>query len=284
MVDSHWLGLVDVVLRPQRRHLARCHRAREEHLERRRREAERRARAMADCEARIQMARAAVFAADDGVVSASMTTLEREWRNLARTDRDAGLMDLWASIAPAPWLDRKLWRDSPPAAQLDAAISLAADAEGVEAAEAAARDARAAFVAWGIPVGERIRWRLGGPDVDATSDLLSKVLRAASTEPCGDAHGTMPAREAARASALEQTVLAALTARMPERPLLARSIAHAAFVDRMIHGRTRLLASRLGRIRAHEERPSPARAMHGVWRTGHALASIDDAGIVLAVT
>ncbi|MBS2020183.1 MAG: hypothetical protein JST00_45410 [Deltaproteobacteria bacterium] len=230
---------------------------------------------MADCEARIQRARAAVFAADDGVVTASMTTLEREWRMLARTDRDAGLMDLWASIAPASWLDRKLWRDSPPAAQLDAAIALAADAEGVEAAEAAARDVRDAFLAWEIPVGERIRWRLGDRDVDATSDLLSEVLRAAT------ATATEPSREAVRARSLEQAVRAALTARLPERPLLAGSIAHAAFVDRVLCARRHLHADRL---RMDEERPSPAWALYGVWRTGHAIASIDDAGIVLAVT
>jgi SAM-dependent methyltransferase len=45
-----------------------------------------RARALADCERRINEARAAIFTANDGVVSKHMTELEREWRTLnART-------------------------------------------------------------------------------------------------------------------------------------------------------------------------------------------------------
>ena len=42
-----------------------------------------RAMALADCERRINEARAAIFAADDGVVSKRMTELEREWRELS---------------------------------------------------------------------------------------------------------------------------------------------------------------------------------------------------------
>ncbi len=41
-----------------------------------------RAALLADCERRINEARAAIFAADDGVVSKRMTELEREWRDL----------------------------------------------------------------------------------------------------------------------------------------------------------------------------------------------------------
>jgi len=48
-------------------------------------------RLVKDCERRIHHARAAVFAADDGVVPTHMTDLEREWRTLSRTQRaDSG--------------------------------------------------------------------------------------------------------------------------------------------------------------------------------------------------
>ncbi|MGH7437836.1 MAG: hypothetical protein ACRENE_19330 [Polyangiaceae bacterium] len=46
-------------------------------------------RAMADCERRITEARAILLARNDGVVSAQMTALEREWLTLARTDAAA---------------------------------------------------------------------------------------------------------------------------------------------------------------------------------------------------
>jgi hypothetical protein len=48
---------------------------------------EQRKRAMADCERRINEARATVLARNDGVVTAQMTDLEREWLTLARAER-----------------------------------------------------------------------------------------------------------------------------------------------------------------------------------------------------
>ena len=45
---------------------------------------EERVRAMADCERRITEARAIVLTRNDGVVTADMTLLEREWLTLAR--------------------------------------------------------------------------------------------------------------------------------------------------------------------------------------------------------
>jgi molybdopterin synthase catalytic subunit len=69
-----------------------CLRERETHLAERRLFAERRAQALASCEARIEALRAEVFAAKDGVVSLRMTDREREWRMLARRDPSAGLI------------------------------------------------------------------------------------------------------------------------------------------------------------------------------------------------
>src|ERR1700722_19337039 len=148
MRDS-WLELVAGLLRPPRPRLERCLRARELHLAARGPVRESRARALASCEARIERARAAVLEANDGVISAAMRDLEREWHALSRPDPDGELMDLWAQIAPASWIDRKRWRDAEPVARLNAAIALAADVEGVEAEEAAVAALRVALAGWG---------------------------------------------------------------------------------------------------------------------------------------
>jgi len=120
-----------------------------------------------------------VFAENDGIVTRRMTDLEREWRRLSRSDPDGRLMDLWTRVAPVSWVDRKRWRDSEPAAQLDATIALAADVEGVETAESAIGALRVALAAWGIPIGFRMRWRSFEHDSDRTTELLAKPLGAA---------------------------------------------------------------------------------------------------------
>jgi len=202
-VRDSWLELVDSVLRPARPYLERCVREREQHLAARRSAGDERRRAVAACEARIEAARADVFSAKDGVVGARMTTLEREWRLLSRTDPDAGLMDLWARIAPPAWIDRKLWRGSEAAARLDAAIALAADPDGVDAAEAAIAVLRKTSA---TPIGPRIRWRMLTSDFECTTTLL----------------GDQP---------LDPRVHDHALSRLPERPALARDLARAAFVD-----------------------------------------------------
>src|SRR3954471_5892940 len=95
MRDS-WLDLVDRLLRPARPDLARCLRERARHLAARRLLAEERARMLAAYENAIEQERAAVFAANDGVISSRMTALERAWRATSRPDPEGGLMDLWA--------------------------------------------------------------------------------------------------------------------------------------------------------------------------------------------
>src|SRR4051812_857353 len=104
-MQGTWLEIVDRMLRPERPALDRCLREREQHLAEGQRRSAARAQAVAHCEQRINDARSAVFAASDGVVGSQMTALEREWRRLSRPDPEAGLMDLWARIAPAAWLD-----------------------------------------------------------------------------------------------------------------------------------------------------------------------------------
>lgn len=245
-----WLGLVDRLLRPERPGLAACARERDRHLAERARVEDERRRAMADCERRIEAARARVFAADDGVVTLAMTALEREWRLLARRDPDGALMDLWARMTPSSWWDEKRWRDSPAAEQLEVAVALASDVAGVEAAERAAR----AFVdACGLRVAPRVRFRIVREDTDALTDLLAEPIRVASAG--------MSTSALARAEGLAAEIEAAVLARLPERPGLAHGVARAAFADAL--------------------RAAPAAPLRDVLATGYGLMSADASGITL---
>jgi hypothetical protein len=244
------------------------------HLVARRVIADARARAIAACEHRIEAARARVFAADDGVVGALMTDLEREWRTLSRPDPDAGLMDLWARIAPSSWIDRKRWRDGRGVrgagadAQLDVAIALASDADGVEAAEAALAHLRTALAPWGTHIGALARWRVFDHDFDGTEALFAGPL-AAARETLSARDGGAVALE--RAERLAQEVRDAASARLPERDVLARAIGHAAFVDAVWSSAARDAAS------------NPVTPLRDLWACGYALATLDGNGATLEV-
>ena len=261
-----WLELVDRMLRPARPALQSCVHDGELHRAQVRLRSEQRTRARNACQERIEHARAAIFAADDGVIPPGMTELEREWRALARFDPDDGMMDLWARLAPSSWIDRKRWRHSEPAARLDAAIALAADVEGVEAAEAAADALRAALAAWGIKLGAVVRWRTFDTDLDRVSDLLSPALQAAR-----DALAQRSARPLERAQQLERAVFESAAIRFPERPLLAQSLAHAALVDYSLQAA------------AITDRPNPVAALRELWKTGYTLNAVDRFGITLEI-
>jgi hypothetical protein len=267
-VRDSWLKLVGVVLRPARPHLESCLREREWHLAAERRLVERRARALADCQARIESLRATVFAANDGVVTSRMTDLEREWRAISRSDLDGRLMDLWARVAPRAWLDRKLWRDSEPAEQLDAALALAADPEGVDAAESAIGALRAALAPWGIRIGARIQWRSFDADFDRMAELLSEPLHAAFAALSVRGMESVVNEHAGR---LGRAVEEAAGVRFPERPVLVRSLAHAAFVDCVFDA-----ASPLGH-------PNPVTALRDFWGAGYAFSAIDTSGVTVEI-
>jgi hypothetical protein len=266
MRDS-WLDVVDFVLRPARPHLERCQQERESHVAAHRLFSEERSRAIANCQQRIEDARAVVFAANDGVISSLMTQLEREWRLLSRRDPEAGMMDLWARIAPHAWSDRKRWRctDADPAKQLDAAVALAADVDGVEAAESAIDSLRVALAPWGAAIGAPIRWRAFAHDSDPTTELLAGARRAAVLA-CSRSSESFDLHHAEH---LEREVHDAVLARLPERPLLARAIGGAAFVDSVWR------AASLG------ERPNPAAPLRALWRAGYALSSSDASGVTI---
>jgi hypothetical protein len=269
MRDS-WLRLVDSILRPARPHLERCLQERERHLTARRQFSEERSRAIADCERRIESARADVFAANNGVIGWRMGALEREWRLLSRPDPDAGLMDLWARIAPARWIDRKRWRDSDAADRLGAAVHLAADPAGVEAAESAVRSLHVALLPWGAPIGSRARWRSFGGDSDPITELLPLPLRAAREAVSrSDAEPVI----LERARRLDDEVREATLARFPDRPMLARGLGHAAFVDFLFR------AARF----TDGHRPNPVESLRELWATGYVLTTFDTFGATLEI-
>lgn len=196
-----WLDLTGNLFRPARPRLARCMAERERHVAERKRIGDDRIRAISECERRIEVARAAVFAASDGVVSAKMTDLEREWRSLAKVDPDGGVMDLWARIAPSDWHDRKVWRDGPAVDRVDLVVALASDVEGALAAENGVAKLRAAYAKEGFEIAERIKWRL----FDHDRALFVTTFR----EP--------PPR-------IREDVRDAVLARFPDRPLFARDV------------------------------------------------------------
>jgi hypothetical protein len=253
---DYWLSIVDRLLSPERPKLAHCLAAREGHLALRQQAGETRARAIADCERRIERERAVVFAANDGVVGATMTELEREWRILSRSDPDHGLMDLWARIAPPSWMDRKRWRDSEPARRLDAAIVLASDPNGVDDAEAAVRGLRRWFT-----FGLKVRFCFVPKDRFVASLLEAPIRGARPTLASSSAL-------ALRARRLERDVRAAVRGRFPERPALARGLGRAAYLD--------VLSSAHGN--AHD---NAAGALSAIWRTGYSVTELDNSGITL---
>jgi len=258
-----WQKVIDSVLRPARPRLEWCVAEREKHLASRRPIAERHARAKQDCERRIERSRAAVFVANDGVVPAAMNALEREWRRLSRVEADTGWMDLWARIAPAAWIDRKRWQDSAEHLRLDAAVALASDVDSVEAAEAAIDALRSSLAPWGTAIGPRTRFRLAEDDSEHCVALLAEPLRAIREV------ASAPLVE--HAEQLGREVHDAVLLLLPERPLLARDVAHAAFVDC------------LWQAAEPTKGPSPVGPLRDLWTTGYVLSRVDASGVTLEI-
>jgi hypothetical protein len=276
-MQSQWLEMLERVLRPERPLLDRCLEARDRFLTERQCIDEARARAIAACEQRIHEGRAAVFAANDGVVPARMTELEREWRRLSRRDPDEQLMDLWARMAPRSWHDCKRWRHGAPGTRCDLAVALAADVAGVEAAVAAARELREALATWGVAVGPRIEFRLlDDIERDITRELLAAPLQAAA-----DVLATRGDEQAilSRMAELAREIREAAATYVPDREQLAASIAHAAFVGGVLQEAGLCLSGSACRVQG--ERRSPVGPLCAIWGLGYVPAKVDALGITL---
>jgi hypothetical protein len=234
---------------------------RDGHLARRGARAEERLVRIRKCEERIRGARAVVFAADDGRIGWTMGDLEREWRLLSRPDPDACMMDLWARVAPRSWLDSKKWRGSEPAMWLDAALALASDPDGVDAAEAAALSL--CRNAPGKSVAPRVRWQMGSRDSSHVASLYGPLVEELVGVAIADREG-----KGTRAFRAAEATLASAMERLPDRPMLASDLGLARFIDEM-------------RTSAGRDAKSPVAPLMALWRSGYAIAAVDANGIAL---
>jgi hypothetical protein len=257
-MNAAWNGLLAALLRPARPLLAQCRARAEEHANTDRHARELHAQALADCRARIELARSSVFEAGDGVVDARMTALEREWLALARAERPNGRGER-ALLAQA----------------------LASDPEGIVRAESCARHFASTLSAWGLEVGATMTWLIADEPVigararaDALLDVPLRALTAAIAPTYG-AEGV-----GARAQRLERELLDAAS----DSPIVA-DVALVARVDFFwracaIDGRC-VPAGYPNAGRKFDELESPAAALLDLWRTGYVLTAIDSTGMTL---
>lgn len=257
-MNAAWNGLLAALLRPARPLLAQCRARAEEHANADRRASELRAQALADCRARIELARSSVFEAGNGVVDGSMTALEREWLALARAER------------PADRRERAVL-----------AQALASDPEGVERAESCARHFASTLSAWGFEVGATMTWLIADEPVmgaRARADALLDVPLRALTDAIAPTYGAEGL--VARAQRLERELLDAAS----DSPLAA-DVALVARIDFFwracaIDGRC-VPAGYPNAGRSFDELESPAAALLDLWRTGYVLSALDGAGMAL---
>jgi hypothetical protein len=266
-MNALWTDLIGAILKPARPRLSVCRRRADAHLADHRRTEERRLLALADCRARIEGARATVFAAGDGVVRGDMTALEREWRTLSREERsiEERTLALWGEIAPTPWAGRLRWTPSGDlASDIEAAVTLASDPIGIEQAEAAARR---------LAPAASFTWHVGpGPRIARASEHLADVLRAL-TDAIAPRYGG--AALLARADEREREVSAAAS----DSPAIAAVeglSADVGFVARLdFLWRARSVDSRAGSVEC------PGAAWIDLWRTGYVVSSLDTDAITL---
>jgi hypothetical protein len=266
MQDS-WLGLLDHVLCPARPDLERCLDARARHVALRCARQAERSRAVALCVEQIDAARRAVFAADDGVVGARMTELERQWRRLSHADPEAGLMDLWVRLVSPASSDRKRWRDSAASDWLEALVALAADEANVIAAEAAAVRFGELLSHHGVTVGTRVRWCFGAGQGRALLDSLAPALGFA-TQQCTERERSAILERAERE---QQRIRLAAIARFADRPILAEELGLAAYVE---------FVWRAARL---DDSQNPVAPLRSLWKTGYAVFALDGSALTLEI-
>lgn len=272
-----WHELIGAVFRPERPRLSQCRARAQAYAARESRSSERRNVELADCRRRIEAARATVFAADDGIVGARMTELEREWITLARADRGARtrILEVWNEIAPPHWRGRLRWDITDDLARdLEAAVTLASDPSGVERAEDCALRFAAALSAWQPPLGSRLTWSVAPvPLVETRAEVLLAAPLVAIQSVVAASYGG-PAI-LARAFDVERDVLA-LTSAAPalrDSEPLAADIAFAARVHFL--WQVCLVDGREVGGRSVTRLDNPVDALRDLWSTGYALGSAD---------
>lgn len=264
--------MISGVLRPERPELARCLEATRRWRERRGADRRERMRALADCERRIVEARGRVFAAKDGVVTAEMTALEREWRELARGE-DATVAELRRELPAGTPVTALPARGVDPAV---AAVTLASDPAGVAAVERAAAALKSALEPWEVAVGGRLEWELGATIAIATT---SAELLAAPTRAAIEALG--PAAHAVRQRAHRMG--------RSFRPALARALGAALFAAGSPVRELRQLALASALWDAARERSEliagradPVEPLLAIWRAGYVPCRVDARSVVVS--
>ncbi len=267
-MNALWTDLIGAILKPARPRLAVCRTRADAHLREQRRIDERRAQALAECRARIEDARATVFATGDGVVRADMTALEREWRTLSRGERsfDERTLATWSAIAPRHWAERLRFTSSGDlATDTEAAVVLASDPNGVEQAEAAARRlVPEASVTWHVSAA---------PTIARASEHLDDVLRAL-TDAIAPSYGG--AALLARAEERARAVSAAASA-SPVIAAVEGLAADVGFVARLDF----LWRARTVDSRGEAAVECPSAAWIDLWRTGYVVSAIDARAITV---
>jgi hypothetical protein len=266
-MQGSWLGLLDRVLRPARPDLERCLNERARHVALRCSRQAERTRALALCVEQIDEARRVVFEADDGVVGAHMTALEREWRRLSREDPEGGLMDLWAGLVTPASIDLKRWRGAGASDELEALVALAADEANVILAEAALAQFAERLSQHGVVIGKRIRWRFGAGQQRTLLETLV-VLAKVAAEKCGERER---AAILAGSEREQESVRAAGEERFLGRPLLVEELAQAAQVDFLWR------SARLG------DSQNPVSPLLSLWGAGYAIYELDAREVTLEI-
>ena len=290
IMPASWNELVDSMLQPARPLLSQCRARAEAHGISERRASQRRDRELADCQKRIETARAAIFKAGDGVVGARMTALEREWLAHQRAERspEERALELWNEMAPRRWAGRlRSPFTGDPTADLEAAVMLASDPEGVERAESCGLRLAAALSTWGFEVRAAVRWRVASdPVIETRAEQLLAGPLSALTAALTSTYGAEAL--VARAHRIERAVLdaAAGSALLSSREALVTDLALVARVDFLwsacsVEAR-RVPADHLNAGRAFGELENPAAALLDLWKTGYLLAALEGDGVALA--
>lgn len=275
-LPAELMATMQAMLRPARPHLSLCRARANARVTEERRNEDRRAEALADCVARIEQARASVFAAGDGVVKADMTALEREWRTLARAQRscEERTLALWNAIAPRHWAGALRWTSTgDSAADIEACVALASDPDGVERAESCALRLASLLATSGVDVAPAVTWQVAhAPAIAPAAVLFERPLRDL-TEAVASTYGGDALL--ARADARQQDVLdtASQSALFTGFEGLAADLALVARIDFLWR------ASRVDSHRAEADRPTAA--LLDLWSTGYVVSAIDPQRITL---
>lgn len=280
-MESSFHDLARTLLRPTPTRLEHCWAIAAAQQARRRKGTEERTRRLAECERRIEAARARVFAAADGVVREEMTSLEREWRTLAQGLRldPSDVAMLWRAVAPRGSSAALPLRDGTDGERgWDAVIALASDPDGVAKAESSARLLTEALSGWGVTAARRVEWvvSLALPTRSIAEALFDAPTRASQAALVATYGGDAIVLRAARH---REELFARLTvASRGAGQELVSDVAQASFTQHLWNAcvveRRVVPDGHPNAGRSFHDLPHPTTALVELWRTGYVLLSV----------